>query len=710
MRSPVRKDAASKLKGTCRFVDDYQLKGLLHGYILYSRIPCGKILNIKYPSDFDLSEFQIVKADDIPGENIVPEPVNDQPFMTQNNISHQGQIILGVAHENKHTLLAFLSGIEIEYERKEAVTDMHECLDDENLRFGDIMPVNLNDKKDIKYDSNEVYYTQHQEQAYLETQGMIAEYKNGKMFITGTMQCPFFVKSAVESIMGDSVDDVIVSTSEGIGGAFGGKEDFPNVLAGITALLSYKSQKPVKLVLDRSDDIFITTNRHPSRVAIKSCFDPENKKITAMDIDFRLDAGAYQTLSPVVLHRGILHATGGYNIPGAVIKGSLHQSNTPPNGAFRGFGCPQALFAIESHINDIAYKHNIPVVELIESNILKDNDHFPTSQILKNCSLSECLDRVLESSDYHNKLREFQEYNKSHEDKKGIGISLGLHGAGYTGNGEKVLKSEVKLKIEKDKSVKIYVANVEMGQGAHTTLAQMVADAFKLELEKVKVIIPNTSLTPNSGPTVASRTIYIVGNLLKKLALKILSEHDAKDLSMMLQNKSDEFPREYFLTFTPDPADDFDEKTNQGVAYHDYSWAACVVEISYDPVEYIVNVQKCWNVLDVGRIINHEIALGQVYGGVTQAIGWALTENIYKKGFERIDALTNYTLPSSYDTPDIHVEFINTNTSTAKGLGEIPMDYPAPAVRNAFLMATGIMINELPLSPENIYKHIEEKK
>jgi CO/xanthine dehydrogenase Mo-binding subunit len=499
---------------------------------------------------------------------------------------------------------------------------------------------------------------------------------------------------------------VIIETSEGIGGAFGGKEDFPNLLAGITALLSYKSGKPVKIVLDRKDDLLITTKRHPSRVEIRSSMNTRTAEINKITIDYRLDAGAYQTLSPVVLHRGILHAAGGYRIPQAEITGSLYRSNTPPNGAFRGFGASQAIFAIESHIDNIAHKLSISPLEIRRRNIIKTGDVLPTSQKITEDHLSDCLNRVIDISDYEKKREDFTAYNKMHQEKKGIGLALGLHGGGYTGNGEKVMKSRVRIVIDKNAMVQIHVANVEMGQGAHTTLAQIVNSVFGLQAEKVNVMLPNTAQVPNSGPTVASRTIYVVGNLLQKLALRIKSELGFTGLEEYISSHQEKFPLTFEEVFIPDPADEFDDITNQGVAYHDFSWAACVVEISFDPDLYQIRVDKIWNVLDVGKVINDGIARGQVYGGVIQALGWALTENIYKKGFPRLSGFTDYTMPASLDIPEIQIEFIHTDSPVAKGLGEIPMDYPAPAIRNALAHATGVFINELPLTPERIFREL----
>ena len=715
MKKIVKKfDARPKVIGTWKFLDDYSYENMIYGYLYYAKFHRGKITKIEFPSGFDLSEFTIVRAADIPGKNIVPEPESDQLFLAENEIFYFGQIILGIAHPSKEILQNFVKNITVKYEERSAITSPKQCLDDEKNAFGHEITVNhATSEESVKnrIRTHSVYYTPHQEQLYLEPQGMIAVYdKNDKsMFVRGTMQCPFFVKEAVEMIMGKAVSKVTVETSEGIGGGFGGKEDFPNLIAGITALLSYKSGKPVKTVLDRADDITITTKRHPARVEIETFTDPISKKIEKINIDYRLDAGYYQTLSPVVLSRGVLHAGGGYNIENAFVRGRLFRSNTPPNGAFRGFGAPQALFPIEAHIDKIAAEINLDPYEFRKLNIFKIDDEFPSSQKITENHLFDCLEQVIEKSDYKKKVAEFSQYNKTHSDKKGIGISIGYHGGGYTGNGEKILKSKVKVVIERDGNVHIFVANTDMGQGAHTTLAQIVSENLGNPLEKTKVVLPNTSKTPNSGPTVASRTIYIVGNLLKKLSIRIKNELKFTKLQLFIQEHQEIFPKEYSDYFIPAPDVIFNEKTYQGIGYKDYSWAACVAEISYDPQTYSIQPLKIWNVLDIGKPVNLQISEGQVEGGVLQAVGYALSEYFYKEKFGRLNGIPDYIVPTTLDSPEIDVEFIHTETNLHKGLGEIPMDYPAPAIRNAFYNATGIFIDELPLTPETIFRQMKNK-
>ena len=713
MKCVKKFDARPKLDGSWKFIDDYTYDDILHGQLLYSTCHHGYIKKISFPKNYNLSEFTMVSPKDIPGENIVPEPVCDQPFMVDDEVMHYGQVIMGIAHSNRKLLLKFIKETKIEYEELPAITGIKECLDNEENHFGkestidhrtDKMP-----KEEWIYHHN-IYYTPHQEQAYLEPQGVISVYdkKANNMFIRITAQCPFFVKHGVEAMMGDAVDEVIVESPQGIGGAFGGKEDFPSLFAGISSLLSYKSGKPVKIILERTDDIQITTKRHPSRVELKTWTDPTTKKIKRCRIDYRIDAGAYQTLSPVVLARGVLHSISGYSVPDVFIRGRMFRSNTPSNGAFRGFGAPQAFAAMEAHVDRIAAELNINPYEFRKINLFRIGDEFPTTQKVVEENLSDCLERVIQRSDYHKKLKEFANWNKTHKDKKGIGISVGYHGGGYTGNGEKVLNSEVKVIVDKDANVKIFVANTDMGQGAHTTLAQMFFEAISHPREKCWVQLPNTSKTPNSGPTVASRTIYIIGNLLRKFAFQIKDDLGFDNLEDYVKTHQNEFPQEFRKNFVPDKSVIFDEDTNVGIAYKDYSWAACATEILFHADTYKIELTKSWNVMDIGKVVNEKIAMGQAEGGILQGLAYGVSEFFYKPGFGRMHGFTDYALPTTLDLPEMDIEFIHTDSEIAKGLGEIPMDFPAPSVRNAFHNATGILIDEYPLIPERLFNELSK--
>ena len=486
-----------KLDGEVLFIDDIQAENLLHAKFIYSSKAHAKINKINFPKNFNLDEFIFVDAKDLPGKNIVENPVMTQPLFAENKeVEYFGQPIMGVAHQDKDTLLKFMQAVQVDYTELPAVVGIKECLENEENAFPyDPKDVGNPFKSQITIDNHQhkeidpswvkhhgVYYTPHQEQLYIEPQGVVAEYfpAESRMFVKAACQCPYYIHEAIEIFYGDAIKKVEIEESDALGGAFGGKEDYPNILSGIASLISYKNGGgKVKLVLDREDDIQITTKRHPSRSEITSYTDPKTGQMEKVYIDFRLDAGAYETHSPVVMARGALHAGGTYNCTDVKIFARFFKSNTPPNGAFRGFGAPQSQFAIEVHAQEVADKIGISFLDFKRKNILRPNDIFPTTQVNKVDSVYQTMKVALEKSDYEKKIKEFAEYNKSHKIKKGIGISTGMHGGGFTGTGEKTMASKVRVNIDKDAVVKIYVSSTDMGQGCSTLLPQCLFDSYR---------------------------------------------------------------------------------------------------------------------------------------------------------------------------------------------------------------------------------------
>jgi len=725
MKNIKKVDAMRKLDGKVLFIDDIQDANLLHAKFVYSSKAHAKINKINFPKNFNLDEFIFVDAKDIPGKNLVENPVMTQPLFAEGEVEHFGQPIMGVAHKDKDTLLKFMEAVKVDYTELPAVVGIKNCLDnvknafpydpkDAGNPFKSQITINNHKSKEIDpswVKHHGVYYTPHQEQLYIEPQGVVAEFfpNEKRMFVKAACQCPYYIHEAIEIYYGDAIEKVEIEESDALGGAFGGKEDYPNILAGIASLISYKNGGgKVKLVLDREADIQITTKRHPSRSEITSYTDPKTGQMEKVDIDFRLDAGAFETHSPVVMARGALHAGGTYNCTDVKVFARFFKSNTPPNGAFRGFGAPQSEFAIEAHTQEIAKKIGISFLEFKNKNILRPNDIFPTTQVNKVDSVYETMKVTLEKSDYEKKMKEFVEYNKTHKIKKGIGISTGMHGGGFTGTGEKTMASKVRVNIDKDAIVRIYVSSTDMGQGCSTSLPQCFSEEIGHPLSKTFYQTPNTQKAPNSGPTVASRTIYIVGNLLRKMAKELVNEDfGGKKIEDYVTANQDQFPKDFYKTFELDPSIQFDVATYKGMGYGDFSWGCSIIEIEYDPDTYQVDVKKSWSGIDVGRRVNQEICEGQIQGGVLQAIGWGSTEYI-ERGNMRGSSITDYIAYTSADAPEMNVYFTDNDASKPKGLGELPMDFPASAITDALHNATGIFLPEIPVIPENIRNAIKK--
>ncbi len=440
----------------------------------------------------------------------------------------------------------------------------------------------------------------------------------------------------------------------------------------------------------------------------------------AQDIDVVMDGGAYVTLSPVVLSRGVLHGTGAYECPNVRIVGRVVATNTPPNGAFRGFGAPQTLFAAELQMHRIADRLGLDPLEVRRKNLLREGAVTATGQRLRESVGGETtLDRVVATSRYHEKKKACARWNqsKARPTWRGVGLATVFHGDGFTGGGEDYLKSRAGLALTGQGEIVVEAASTEIGQGTTSMLAQIVADALEVPYEWIRVETPDTRLVPNSGPTVASRTCMIVGGLLKRAAeeLKralreqgVLFPPSARDLkragrTLAAGKASFELVEQY-----EKPKEiHWNEETYRGDAYGVYSYASMVVELEVDKLTYEVTIRDVVTAQDVGRAINPLLVEGQILGGTVQALGYALVENaVFDKGVMANAQFTNYVIPTTLDTPPMRVEIVEKPYSLgpfgAKGVGELPMDVPAPAIAAAIEDATGVLLTELPLLPERI--------
>jgi CO/xanthine dehydrogenase Mo-binding subunit len=519
--------------------------------------------------------------------------------------------------------------------------------------------------------------------------------EDGGITLHGSLQCPYYVQKALCVVLGLPAEKVRVVQAE-TGGGFGGKEEYPSIIAAHASLLALKAGRPVKLVYDRAEDMVATTKRHPAVVRTRTGVTRKGR-LTAIDVDVVLDGGAYMTLSPVVLSRGIIHATGPYRCDNVRIRGRVVMTNTPPNGAFRGFGAPQTQFAAEVHMERIAERLGMDPVRLREVNALRAGDTTATGQRLgRDSSALKVLREAVERTDFKRRRREMKGTNR------GLGLALFFHGAGFTGAGEVRLASKASLELT-ERGARVLVSSAEIGQGARTVHAQIVADTLGLPYDAVEVARADTALVPDSGPTVASRTSMVVGGLLQRCA---------EEMKRRLGGLS---PREYLRRrgplvvtkeYEPPTAAAFDEQTYRGDAYGTYAWACDVAEVEYDPVTYEVRPVHFTAVQEIGRALNPTLVAGQIEGGTAQGIGYALLEEVVMRDGRMANAqFTNYIVPTTLDTPRIDVVIVENpyrhGPFGAKGVGELPFDGAAPAIANA-VRHLGFDVRALPLTPERI--------
>ena len=730
-QSVPRREGPAKVTGRAQYVDDLTLPGMLFGTTVRSSVPRGFIKRIEFEPGIPWSDFVVVTAADIPGVNRIALILDDQPCLAADRVNHPEEPVVLLAHADRHALEEARRHVRMDIEPEPAAFTIDDALGGRSIVWGrdNVFKNYLVARGDVDsaMASAEVvvegeYETGAQEQLYIEPNGMIATASAADgVTVWGSMQCPYYIHKALRSLFDLPADKVRVVQME-TGGGFGGKEEYPSIIACHAALLAWKSGKPVKLVYDRAEDMVATTKRHPSRTRHRTAVTRDGR-LVAMDVDFVIDGGAYCTLSPVVLSRGTIHSTGPYVCPNVRLRGRAVATNAPPHGAFRGFGAPQSLFALERHMDRVAAAVGLAPDELRRRNFIRAGDTSAVGQVMTDpIDMGALLDRALAITDYRAKRARFDQVNPSLRVRKGIGLATFMHGAGFTGSGEDHLASVVAIEAAADGRVRVLSSNTEIGQGTNTIFAQIAADALGVAIDTIEIAQPDTSIVPDSGPTVASRTCMVVGRLVETAARGLITE--LKKVGFVDGGGPEAFRRAcagYTSSLGPlrataryqaPPGLRWDDETYQGDAYGTYAWAVYVAEVSVDTVTWETRVDDFVAVQEVGKVINPVLAMGQIEGGVAQAIGWALYERVvWREGRMANGEMTNYIMPTSMDLPPIRVFFEEQpyayGPAGAKGIGELPMDGPAPAIMNAVAHATGADPRAIPMTPEMLMALME---
>lgn len=750
----ARLDGYKKASGEAVYIGDMLSKSAWVCGVVRSEKASGVIRKIVFQDSFNWSKVVTITAKDLKNVNYVAMIRPDYPILADKEVIFSTQGIVLVAAPDENTLKSAMSAISVEINEVPPVLSIEESIAKKRVIFG---KDNVMDEFCVSCGNTEAafakadriiegtYFTGYQEHVYLETQGMTASPKDGGgVVITGSLQCPYYVHNAVVQALGlnDTPEKVVIKQAM-TGGGFGGKEDYPSILGVWVALLALKSGRTVKFIYGREEDMLCTTKRHPSRISHKTAVKNDGT-ITAMEIDILLDGGAVTTMSKVVLSRSILHSTGCYFIPNAKIRGRAMATNTPPNGAFRGFGAPQSQFALERHLDRIAVELGLDPLDVRLKNIMRAGEKFPYGQALESgISAERVLLNVVERSKYREKRAEFINKNIDNKTrlKRGIGLSVVLHGGGFTGTGEDVIGTKVKVEIDVNRDIiSILTSSAEMGQGAATILPMLAAETFGVPISLFEYELPDTSIVPNSGPTVASRTTMYVGKVLQDASKNLISKIKSYlEITTKLQFRYEngvfssegrkitlfEASQLYCkgngdcpkisseAEYEPVAGYSWDDEKYEGAAYKGYSWMAQAVEVSVDMDTYEVIPEKSTIAVELGRTINPILAGGQIEGGALQSYGWANTEclNLTDDGTYTARHLSGYAIPTTLDAPLFDVVLLEDPCAFgalgAKGIGELPMDGGAPAIAAAVQNATGVFAERIPISGEYLFSLVE---
>ena len=735
--APVpRVDGISKVTGRARYLDDLDAPGAWHGMTVRSKIAHGVLEGIDLDPAFDWSQAAVVTAADIPGKNTIALIEYDQPALVPigGRVMHVDEPIALVAAPTRALAIAAARAVKLRIAPRPPVLSIDDALAVTQELYGEDnvfkqLLIRKGHATDAELEAAFAgaarviegdYATSPQEQMYIEPQAMMAEWsEDGRCHIVGSMQCPYYVHKAMKALLGCG-DDGAVITQAVTGGGFGGKEEYPSMIAAHVALLAAKARRPIKIVYDRAEDIAATTKRHPARTRHRLAVNAAGEPI-AMDIDVVMDGGAYLTLSPVVLSRGVLHAAGPYRCPVVRVRGRVVATNYPPHGAFRGFGAPQTTFAYERQMQKLARAIGEDGLALRKRLALRSGDTTSTGQLL---GASVGTDEVLAAIEQVAGAPPAR-VGKSAAGaplRRGRGVCFYFHGAGFTGSGEQRLAGRATVAATAAGRFEVRASSTDIGQGAITIFVQIAAATLGVDPADVDVVDPSTASVPDSGPTVASRTCMVVGGLVQQAARGLRARLEAWGEERGAAGSLGELARAYAeaaagaggggevaetVTYEPPPGIQWDDATYTGSAYPVYGWAACLVDVAVDLDTCEVAIERCVQAVDVGKAINPAIVKGQIEGGTLQALGWAVLENVvYKDGRVANANMTNCIVPTFADSPELETIIVEVpypfGPSGAKGVGEIPMDGPAAAVANAVEDALGCAFDELPISPERV--------
>lgn len=728
---PLRREGRKKLTGEALYTDDIVFPGAWYGATIRSTEAHARLLGLEQDPDFDWSKVVVMTAADIPGQNVVSVIIDDWPALADDEIQHVSQAVALLAAPDKETLREARKRIR---PRTEPLTPVFDPEGSERefaayeITKGD--PDSAFEQAALIVQGE--YRVGHQEQLYIENQAMIAEPRpDGGITITGSMQCPYYVHSALKEALGLTDEQAVITQAE-TGGGFGGKEDYPSTVAVHAALLAQRVGKPVRMIYDRHEDIAATTKRHPAIVRYKSGVSAAGQLI-AQDIEVIMDGGAFCTLSPVVLSRGVLHAGGPYECDNVHIKGRSMATNTPPNGAFRGFGAPQVGFAHELQIARIADELRVSPAELRERWIYREGGTTPSGQVLReSVAADEVLREATQAAGYEGVLEVSRQtravrwrqaaeagagFNSARvRSASGIGIAMGWHGAGFTGSGEQRMGSTAGVELGADGVIRLLIANTEIGQGTNTVMPMIVAEVLGVEPSEVELAPVDTSIVPNSGPTVASRTVMVVGGMVSKAAARLrrlVEERSGGNFADVYKaDAATHGATRIDQDFESEVEVEFDDETYTGDAYPAFGWACAVAKVDVDLDTGEVRVRSVVSADDIGRVIHPLLAEGQVEGGTLQSVGYGTIEEMkVQDGRYLNDRLATYIIPTSLDAPDITAILVEAPFSGsphgAKGAGELPMNVAAPAVVDAIHDAVGVWITELPATAERILAAME---
>ena len=708
-------DVVKHVKGESLFIDDFTVpEGTLFASVFTSSIAHGKIEKLDISGARNTpGVIKVLTSSDIPGSNQVGGIIQDESLLAESEVHFIGEPIALIIAETQEIAKIARDKITISYSELDIITDPREAFKMGSL----IMPPKIFESGDITGAWNKcstivegVVESGGQEHLYLETQGAIAVIKEGgEIKIISSTQSPTAVQKVASRVLNIPMNKIEIDVLR-LGGAFGGKEDQATHWAVFAALGAYHCNKPVKLILSRHDDLYMTGKRHPYSSDYKIGLDKDNK-ILAYEVTYYQNAGAVADLSPAILERTLFHATNAYFIPNVKATAISCKTNLPPNTAFRGFGGPQGKFVIEAAIHKAAEKLNIKSSELQKNNLIDDSNSFYYGQKADDSKAVVSWETSEKRYDLEALIKETEIFNSGNKlYKKGIAVMPICFGISFTSSF--LNQASALVHVYLDGSVGVSTAAVEMGQGVNEKIKLAVANTFSISVDKIKIESTNTTRVANTSATAASSGADLNGNAAIRASKEILTrllnfaateigEKDSKKLKLKNDfiwtnskktnlNWNELIQKAYMSridlsshAFYSTPEIYFDRNINKGnpFAYHVYGTS--ITGVTLDCVRGIYEIDYVKVVHDFGKSIDPKIDLGQTEGGIVQGIGWLTLEEVRysNEGSLLSNSLSTYKVPDIYSVPKIiEVEFLEDSENRfgplkSKAIGEPPLMY-----------------------------------
>lgn len=755
-RLQTRPDAVEKVTGSALFTDDLSFENMLFAAVRRAGTPHAFVKKIETQKARDLPGVAaVLTADDIPGQNIHGLVTLDWPVMVGVNerVRYVGDAIAIVAAESQEIAKAAANLIEVEFDLLPVITDPVQARQPDAPQIhakGNLLKHIKVRKGDPEIGFAEAdvvlehtFHTPATDHLFMEPECSIAVPEGERMLVYVGSQIPYQDRTQVARALGWDESRVRI-VGQLMGGGFGGKEDIAGQIHA--ALLANATGRPVKLLFDRHESLIVHPKRHATQITVKLGAKKDGT-LTAVKTELYGDTGAYASLGEKVMTRATTHSAGPYSIPHVHADCYAMYTNNPPAGAFRGFGVLQSAFAFETMMDMLAEKLGLDRIELRRMNALRVGSVTSTGQVLReSAGLVVCIDKVEvemkrlagfehsgnESSNIespNNDLFKPRRMPDTPHLVRSWGFAAAFKNTGLGGGADDCSGAEVELYA--DGTFEVRSSSAELGQGLVTVMQMLVAEEFSIPPGLVRVLVMDTDLTPNGGPTTASRQTYVTGNA-SRLAAQTLREA----ISAALAEKYDQPPQN--IRFAADGvhvngqtlsfSQVYSEMKTLGreprvlYEYHApetkplgqggdmhiaFSFAAQAAEVEVNTQTGEVRVLRVISANDVGRAINPLGLRGQIEGGVVMGVGHALLENfITENGYVVTDRMARYRIPSIVHTPEITPIVVEDPVSSgphgAKGVGEIVLIPTPPAITNAIYNAVGARFDSLPVDQEKL--------